>query len=306
MMYRLLFVVYFLMAVSLKGFAQTAAFVHFSSDAQVLGAGNSDLLSIGNPLTVFSDLSGSHLSENRLSIGYGFRNVFDDKYNLHSMGLYYRLSPKHVIGGGAKFFIHPAYEQMNSDGALLKSFSPREMLFTLGYSYLLAEHFSISIMSNFINSDLDGTNNGSAITFNAGLLFHDQDWFASCGIQQLGSKLKYDENSYNIPARFNLAVSRSYNFTKNHKLVGSVQGKYQFLPSGSTGLLCNFGVLYSMKDKWFIRGGYQLASNRVEYDFASCGVGVNLLGLNISGAYLFSKEDYVNQTYCLSVSYSIK
>ncbi len=215
-----------LLLLSIKGLAQSATFVHLSSDAEALSRGNTDLCSSESPFSIFSGFYGSRIDEHKLSLGYGFRGLNENDYSLHSVALSYRLASKHVLGVGVKLFSHPGYDQYDNNGVFLKSFSPREQMFTIGYSYLLSEDLSISLMGNLIDSDLDGSNNATAYTFNAGMNYRKQNWSAALGLQQLGSKLKYEDNSYNVPARLNFALFRSFNFSERHTIEGGFQAKY--------------------------------------------------------------------------------
>ncbi len=299
-------VIFALLLLKVTAEAQTGSFVHLSSDAQLVGQGGTTVNSSGNAFDVFQNFSAIHFSNDKMSMGYGFRSLDGSDYSLHSVALSYRFSEKHIIGGGAKLFYHPEYNQFDNDGTFLKSFSPRETMFSIGYSYLLNESFAISIASNFINSDLDGSNDGTAFTANASLSYRKQQWSASFGIEQVGSKLKYLDESYSLPARLNLGLSKYYQLADNHSISALIKTRYQFLPSDYTGFIGNLGIVYSFKDKWFVRGGYQFASEEVEPDYASCGIGLKIFGFNLSGSYMFSNEDYFDQNFCFSIQYSLK
>lgn len=128
---------------------------------------------------------------------------------------------------------------------------------TLGLTYarFFTDKFSAGATVSFMHSGLAETSVNSAVA-DVGIMYRIgiRGMKIGMNIQSLGSEVKYDQRSARMPTMFKVGFSFVPIRTSNQRLVASSEFQHPV----DNAERANFGLEYSMQDRLFLRGGYNL------------------------------------------------
>ena len=151
-----------------------------------------------------------------------------------------------------------------------KSFDAGDVAFGLTYARSLTDKFSAGISANYVQSTL-ATYSSSAYTFDFGTLYDTGYRSLKIGmsIQNLGSDMKFIEDTVKMPAVFRVGMSMSLYEDASHRILSSAE--FSHPPDNNE--RANWGIEYGFKEFFFLRGGYLL---RYDLERFAAGVGFKI------------------------------
>ncbi|MDM7915971.1 MAG: PorV/PorQ family protein [Candidatus Eisenbacteria bacterium] len=151
-----------------------------------------------------------------------------------------------------------------------KSFDAGDVAFGLTYARSLTDKFSTGISANYVQSTL-ASYSSSAYTFDFGTLYDTGYRSLKIGmaIQNLGSDMKFIEDTVKMPAVFRVGMSMNLYEDATHRLLSSAE--FSHPPDNNE--RANWGIEYGFKEFFFVRAGYLFKYDLEKY---SAGIGVKI------------------------------
>ncbi len=217
-----------------NAFTPAVPFLLFSPTAEIGGLANIQSVSgqsgfsgvFGNPGLLSGD-----------SAKFGFvaaympwiRELIPD-FNYYSLGGFYRISEKHVIGVNGVILQQGEINYLNIPGQTPGPFRPLELAPSISYSYSISKLMSFGVRAKYIYSDLVGryvggveSTPGQALAFDVGFSknFINKNRRSShqvgVTLQNVGSKISYSKNSDKNFIPINLRVGYRYNYRISYR-----------------------------------------------------------------------------------------
>ncbi len=187
----------------------------------------------------------------------------------------------------------PAIQLISAPGEDARSFTPSDMMFGAGMSYLFKERYSVALKVKYASSRIEETNTLGTVA--ADLLFKTGfgGFSVAAGAVNLGPKA----GGCAIASAAALAVSYDNGSDAIHRIRPEIDGKYYFcgVPAVSAGLD------YCFKNIVSVRAGYHFGGLIANH--ASVGLGFNIRGFHLDASWLVSKSTLGN-TLCFGMGYS--
>lgn len=267
----------------------TANFLKFSQSAResALAGAYSALADDSN--AIFSNpgaLAGVEKSE----VGLGFTSYIQDT----KMGLmsYVRDFKDGKLGLGLSLFNISGIEKRGTADAIgivpdNGDFDSSDMAIFISYAKKglfpeMLDNLNGGITLKYIRSKID-TKSASALAIDTGFVYKYSDKTnLSFSVFNLGTKMKYDGDSDNIP--LNIKAGMSYKWREKTTFLAEISEYIydeKFYPS--------FGVEYTLRDGFYLRGGYKFGydtSNLGSLVGLSTGFGIKVSGIGFNYAYL--------------------
>lgn len=137
--------------------------------------------------------------------------------------------------------------------------------FGLSYARFFTDKFSAGITLNYLHMGLaEVAVNSAAMDFGIMYRIGIRDLKLGMTIQNLGGKFSYDLRESKLPVIFKVGTSFSVFRTENQSMIGS----FEFAHPADNLERANVGAEYSLKDYFFVRGGYH-----INYDSDGIGAG---------------------------------
>ena len=151
-----------------------------------------------------------------------------------------------------------------------RSFDAGDVAFGVSYARSLTDKFSAGITANYVQSTL-ATYSASATTFDFGTLYDTgyRSLRIGMSIQNLGSDMKFIEDTVKMPTVFRVGMSMSLYEDASHRILSSAE--FSHPPDNNE--RANWGLEYGFKEFFFLRGGYLFKYDLERY---SAGVGFKI------------------------------
>ena len=163
-----------------------------------------------------------------------------------------------------------------SDGSSTTKKAQQDYVLTLSYAQQLQDSLSLGTNLKMINSTLVEDYTATAFALDIGVLYKLMDKQLSLGLvaQNLGTKLKYQEEGDSLPMKIKGGIAYQLNLNQNHNLTTGLD----IVKSNDDSLKENIGFEYWFKKTLALRAGY-----KIDYDLDSltCGLGFKLKNYHI-------------------------
>lgn len=278
--------------------AQDPASVGFVTDARTAGMGGAGIALDANAYSLFRNTAAISFADSRVAASYGYNALFNDA-KIHSAAGYYRLNDKHAFTAGVRYYAPDKIENMvsDSDGTTFNTVQPYDLLIDLGYARKVNDVLGLSANVRYIYSKLnevEGFKAGKSMALDLGLHFRKDAYSAAITVYNLGKLIDYGVEEYRMPASINAGGAYRYVLAEDHQFTGSLEGKYNFLPSDYSFFTGGIGAEYMFRNMIAVRGGYHLASeNKSTGNYGSVGCGVYLGPLVVDFAYLLTEKSSI-------------
>jgi len=240
---------------------------------------------------------------------------------------YYKLGDKQAISASFRFFNLGDVDIIDANGAMLKTSTPNEFSFDLGYSRKLSENFSMGVAFRYIQSNIIEGQSGSSVAADISAFYTkplDNGNIAfGANISNIGSKMSYSNNSYYLPTNLKIGTSYTRELSPKSKLsisldvnkllvdggeAASGQAKKGVVVIGNasnddviasmisslgdlSSVTYSLGTEYGFQDQFFARLGYfyesEDAGNR---NYLTTGLGMNYSNIDFDLAYLITTD----------------
>ena len=217
-------------------------------------------------------------------------------------GFAYKLSDHTGVSLGFVSQAGEAYDELNGDGSVVGSITPKDMVAALGLGIGLTESLSLGINARYALQKLapDATYNG--VSGDVYVLFHPSEALnLTAGLSTLGTSIKsVTKKTFSQPASVVLAGSYNLPLAEDHALEANLSADYYF--SGNYGVA--LGAEYAWKGMVLARAGYRMASKEaVIPSHAAVGLGARWKGFRLDVSYLTASRALGN-TLSLGIGYS--
>lgn len=267
-----------------------ASFLEIIPDAQSAALGAMGNTVASGAFGIFNNAATNVFAPKKFGLGASLsaRKDFSDG-NMYSIGGFFKLNDKNGISAGLRYFSNPIVNLAN------KTITPTEMAVDLAYGYKFFDNFSAALTFRFVNSNMDGLGVGKAKSFGGDLglyyensinFFEGGKWNFGLQASNLGTKLKYNDKSYSMPARLKIGGSALLPFSDNHILALTANVAYRLLPSSFSTFECGLGAEYNLYKYAFLRAGYHIGDETTGFgNFATLGAGVSVAGIKLDASY---------------------
>lgn len=167
-----------------------------------------------------------------------------------------------------------------------RSFDAGDIAFGVTYARSLTDKFSAGISANYVQSTL-ASYQASAYTFDFGTLYDTgyRSLRIGMSIQNLGSDMKFIEDTVKMPSVFRVGMSMSLYEDATHRVLSSAE--FSHPPDNNE--RANWGVEYGFKEFFFLRGGYLF---KYDLERFSAGMGFKVpSSLNSEATVDYSYQD---------------
>jgi len=137
--------------------------------------------------------------------------------------LYNRINDNSAVSGALRYFSLGEITFTDPTGAFIRTYTPNEFSFDLGYGMKLSSNFSGGITMRYIYSDLTGgqsvgeieTQPGQAFSVDLGAYYEsdfteNNQWAAGVNISNIGTKISYTQDEYGDFLPMNLRLGGRY------------------------------------------------------------------------------------------------
>ncbi|MCQ2182916.1 MAG: PorV/PorQ family protein [Bacteroidales bacterium] len=249
--------------------AQSLPFLLYNADPRALA-----LASVAQE----SNAAASVLGKEKLDISasYGMwapESSANNMIGFNGFGIFGKFS----AGLSAKYNIGKECELYGPDAWPLGTFKPTGMAIGASFAYRIVDSFSAGLRVNYIASSLAETAKTSAIGADITLAYRKEGFGASLAVRNVGTPVKYGDNSYKLPALASVGAAYSVN-------AFALQAEAGFVFSGS--FMAGVGVQYTLIDIFTFRAGFHYGDEKSVPMFASVGLGINFHGAMLNATYL--------------------
>lgn len=273
-------------------FAQTASFVAFAPDAQSISTGLTGVASVASANSNFNNTSATILSNKKMEVSALFAKWQPETADNSIIGAagYYQLNSKMALDFGFRKFGYQSYDIYDDNGSMKGTFEPNEMEIGLGLGFKVSSQMAISADVNYIKSNLSDEGKATAYAIDLGLLYEiDSAFRFGAKIDNLGTKLKYDEVGYSLP--MNLQAGLSYDYSINEKNMLTANVDLGYVVSFSQ-LTAGIGIEYSYNQMIKPRLGYHYGKDTKGIpSFASAGLEIEYFNVSLNFAYIIAGSD---------------
>lgn len=229
------------------------------------------------------------------------RKIVSDM-NLAYLSGYTKLDKQQVLSGSLRYFSLGQVTFRNENGESQGIQNPNEFAIDFGYTRLLSDNFSGSVVFRYIRSDLGTVSWGTESlrpgnAFAADVSFYYQKKLnpvegmkvisAGINVSNLGSKISYEPGvNYFLPANLRLGVAYSTELDPANKLIFAFDANKLLVPSQKNDTIQGAGVVVggSSSDKSVLGGAFS--------SFTDVGLKEELqeITLGVGCEYLYNKQ----------------
>lgn len=302
--------------------AAAVPFLAFPADARTTGMGVTGTAMPGNYSAVFRNAATAMFSREQMAFGYSYTPWNSDLVSgsaLHTIGGYYQLNEKQAILAGFRHFTHAKVAITDENGDFTENFRPSDWSIDLGYSHKLGEHLALALTLRYLRSDMGtfgGADAASAFAFDLGAGYQKQlcadkpesYWSAGLQIANIGSKVKYLETGYDLPASVRLGGSVGYPFSEKHKLTANLDLGYTEMFSDTKAPEWAIGAEYGFLQYGFVRAGYHGGNDEKNSgNYATVGCGAAFKGIHADFAYMIAPSGSpLKNTWQIAIQIKLK
>lgn len=291
----------FIVAVS---YSQSVSFLNTPSDARTAAMGNAGYI-LSSPFSVQHN-SASVMAENGPATGVGASVLLwqpqEADATLFNVAGFHRMNNFALLAG---FRSNNMGEFIGTDehGNIIGSFAPSEYAVEIGVAYSLSSNVSFGISLRYLSSQLDQDIKSSAFSSDISMLYHREDLRFGLGVSNLGSKIDYGNDSYQLPTRIKSGIAYHFSLSDDHSLLTAADLFYQLTPNYS-GIASGLGVEYNYKRLFAFRTGYHYEGTNVGASYATIGLGTKFSGLSLDLAYMIAPDNNpMRQTLLFSLKW---
>jgi len=276
-------------AISAK--AQTVVtFLNIPGDAVALSRSGASVATDANSFSFFSNTSAAVFSENDISAGLSYGQWCPNALNntIINFGTNIKITPKFSISAGYRNF---GYNDITTYDSLLGvpdgKITPKEMSAGIGIAYKITNNLSMGINANYISSDFI-YEKGTAISFDLSGTYIIKNLNIGISASNIGSKIKYDNNSYDLPSVIKAGGQYTFKLGEN-SLSTNLESDYWLNESIISG---GIGAEFMYKNFLALRAGYHLGDEEKTIpSYASAGLGAKLKHINLNFAYILADNN---------------
>lgn len=270
--------------------AQTLPSLLVPSDAAGLGTASANVAATPTAYQVENNVAGMSFSPSRFSAGvsYGMWQPAYASDKVISAGAMWRSEKRLAIGLSFKYFAQPSYDITTESGNASRegSYTPKEFNAAVGVSYRIVDFLSLGLSARLTKSDIAPETSSNVFGVDAGVFFQKNNIRAGISANNLGSKVKYGENTYSQPSL--VKAGAGYTIGLGASSI-AVNAEADVLFSG--GFMAGLGAEYSFDDLVFVRAGYHYGDDKKAIpSYGSLGAGVKFFGVRLDVAYLVGSQ----------------
>lgn len=284
-------------AVSINLCAQNAMdFLNITPDAASYGVAGTSVARGADAYAIENNMAAASLSESTMDValGYAIWNPQNVKTGIISASGFYKFGEKFSLGVGFKNFTEPSYDITSAEGRIGSSYTPKEMAVSVGASYRIIPSLSVGLDVKYASSALAENAKASSVAADISLAFSSKGFTAGLSANNIGSKPKYGEYSYSLPMMFKGGVGYSIaGFT------ASAEADYIM----NSGFMAGIGAEYLIVNIVAVRAGYHYGAEKTIPSYASVGLGVKFIGIELNATYLLASKTLGN-TLLFGLGYS--
>jgi len=272
-------------AISAK--AQTGVtFLNIPEDAVALSMGDATVATKANSFSFFSNTSSAVFSKKNISAGISYGQWCPDASDntIINFGTNIKISPKFSISGGYKNFGYNDITKYNSIGVPDDEITPEEMSAGIGIAYKITNKLSMGVNANYISSDFI-YEKSTTISFDISGTYIINNLNIGISASNLGNKIKYTNNSYDLPSVIKAGGQYTFNLGEN-SLSTNLESDYWLNESTISG---GIGAEFMYKNFLALRAGYHEGDEEKTIpSYASAGLGAKLKYINLNFAYILA------------------
>ena len=285
---------------------QAQSFITINNDPVVTAMGGVGASASASGFSIYNNTASAALSANKWEVAYSYSPYmwnFSAGNNLHSVAGYYKLSTKHSLAAGVRYFNKANVMLISDDGESSGQALPWDISVEIGYAFKINDLMGVAANLRYIHSDMDISDmKGGAIGFDVGYYMHKNRLSLGVMLSNIGSKIDFGADKYDTPSWVKAGASYELPIAAKHTLTGAVQLDYNFKPKNEDGFSSGLGIEYSYAKNFFLRGGYRFASDFMDYSYATMGIGANIGLASLNFTYIVAgSNDPINKTMLMSV-----
>jgi hypothetical protein len=303
-MRKILFIISALFISSGFVFGQSVQFLNITPDARTISMGNTSVAMSANAFAIYNNTAATIFRKGgAIAASYTMWQPKSSKNNLINLSGYSRVGEKIALAAGFRYFNYPSQEIINGEGISAGSFSPKEYSISFGGAYLIAPSLSAAVNINYTSSSIGKESEGSAVSGDISLMYKINKISLGLSANNIGSKVDYGYSKYNLPMRIRVGAGISELLANDeHNIAANIEAGYLVEESS---VFAGIGAEYNYNKMLFFRlGGYYGDKQKAMPPFASIGVGFNIKGVVLNGAYLLAGSDSpLKNTISISLGY---
>lgn len=286
-------------------------FTEIQTDARSAAMGGVSTLSEASAFGVFNNASANLFSTGKAAIGTSVSAQKDfSGNNLFSVGSFYNIDDKNGLSLGVRYFGYPTSYLMDENENGANSYKPKEMTLDLAYGRMLTENLSAAITLRYVHSDMGTfmeTKKAGAFAADLGFTyaspmanFDGGNWSVALCASNFGTKIKYSDKEYTMPASIKAGNALYFPISENHKLATAINLGFRVLPSNYKGYECGIGAEYNLYRYAFLRAGYHLSDQENGTgNFITTGAGIELKPIKLDFSYWVGapNQEYKNTLF---------
>lgn len=270
----------FILAVLPAG-AQALSSLLIPSDPESAAVAGTSAGRAAGAFAVDNNAAAISLSDTRAAVGavYSLWAPETARNNIFGAGGFVRLGDRIGIGISGRYNNDRPVDISSASGSITGSFRPSEFSVSAAVSVRIVEGLSAAFTGKVFQSSIMEGVSGTAFGADISLAWKHGPWQAGAVLCNVGTDIKYGENSYPLP----MLVKAGASWTAGFGLSASLEADYLF----SGAFMAGLGLEYTLLDIVSIRAGYHYGDDSKGLaSFASAGLGIRLAGLSLSAAYL--------------------
>ena len=294
--------VFVLSFIALGSFAQSLEFLNISSDPYSYSMGGNTLTLDANSFTVTNNASAMAYAEDNMYASVSYMAWQPEILNNNMMGLsgFYRMG-KLAVGISGKYYTHTPYDITDNLGFVSEMYTPVELSTEVAAAYKLFLGLSVGANIRYTLSSMIKDGDASAISADISVSYKLKGLMASVAVTNIGSKIDYGYGPYDLPAMAKAGVGYKYGINEKNTLLVSAEADYLIYKGG---IMAGVGAEYNYNKMISARVGYHYGDDNAIPSYASAGIGINIFGVSVNGAYIMGFGDSpVNGSYILSLGY---
>lgn len=285
---------------------QGQSFLTIGNDPVTTAKGGVGVASEASGFSIYNNTAATALTKSKWEVAYSYSPYmwdFDKGNNLHTIAGYYKLSRRHALATGIRYYNKANVMLTDNDGVDLAFAKPRDMSIEAGYAFKINKLMGIAANLRFIHSDTDVPNmKGTAVGMDIGYYLHKEGLGLGIMVSNIGSKIDFGAEKYSIPGWIRVGATYEWPISIKHILIGSAQFDYNFQPEDQNGFSSGMGIEYMYDKMIFLRGGYRFANDFIGYSYATMGIGANIGFASLNFTYIVAGgDDPLNKTMMMSI-----
>ena len=289
---------------AIVSYSQSVSFLNTPSDARAAAMGNAGYI-LTSPFAVQHN-SASVMTENESSTAVGASMLLWQPQatdaTLFNVSGYHRLN-NFALLAGIRSNKMGEFTATDDNGNIIGTYAPSEYALDIGVGYRLSSNISFGVSLRYITSKLDQEAKSSAFSSDISMLYDRENLRLGLGVSNLGSKIDYGNDSYQLPARIKSGIAYHFTLSEDHSLLTVADIFYQFTPNYS-GIASGLGAEYNFKRMIALRTGYHYESKNVGASYTTIGLGTKFSGLSLDLAYMIASDNNpMRQTLLLSLKW---